>query len=425
MLSQCTKLKPCLGDGLPRLICKECTRHLKRTYSFNIQCEESDQKLQGQEMKLEEKVEVKGETTVEPNNTEDDQKFLFSMLGIERNVKSEIHDDIKLEPRVDNDSCWDADDDSVLLHIKEKKNLLVLLEGEIAVSESKLPHQCDICGKFLSTKSNLKAHKICHTELRPYRCPDCPATFRGHSALFQHRKVHTREKPYHCEYCPKQFSRRTGLVNHIRIHTGEKLYRCDICFKTFVQSAQLSIHMKRHKGDKTFLCQDCGKGFPIKADLNVHQRIHNGEKPYACHLCTKTFATSGNLNIHVRIHNKEIRYKCKECQRGFVTCSAYNVHLKRHKGQRDYECECGKTFYTSSALKQHKVVHTGEKKYQCKICERKFTQTSHLNRHFKREHAKPNVPVPTSEQYKRVLHDGVYKDAFLHKQQAPLKCEGT
>ncbi|KAJ2954893.1 hypothetical protein O0L34_g3215 [Tuta absoluta] len=471
MLSQCTKLKPCLGDGLPRLICKECSRHLKRTYSFNKQCEESDQKLrlqiesgthivnitkidtsevndvtnsEQQEMKFEQQVEVKGETTCEPNNTEDDQKFLFSMLGIERNLKNEIHDDIKLEPRVDNDSCWDADDDSILLHIKEKKSLLgfeedkskkkrgrkkkVSLEGEVAVPESKLPHQCDICGKFLSTKSNLKAHKICHTELRPYRCPECPAAFRGHSALFQHRKVHTRETPYHCEYCPKQFSRRTGLVNHIRIHTGEKLYRCDICFKTFVQSAQLSIHMKRHKGDKPFLCQDCGKGFPIKADLNVHQRIHNGEKPYACHLCTKTFATSGNLNIHVRIHNKEIRYKCKECQRGFVTCSAYNVHLKRHKGQRDYLCECGKTFYTSSALKQHKVVHTGEKKYQCKICERKFTQTSHLNRHFKREHAKPNAPVPTSEQYKRVLHDGVYKDAFavqLHKQHAPVKCEGS
>lgn len=68
-------------------------------------------------------------------------------------------------------------------------------------------------------------------------------------------------------------------------------------------------------------------------------------------------------------------------------------------------------FYTSSALKQHKVVHTGEKKYQCKICERKFTQTSHLSRHFKRDHMKPNAPVPSSDHYKLVIQD-VNKEVF-------------
>lgn len=34
-----------MEDGLPRLICKECCRHLKRAYAFNIQCEASYDKL--------------------------------------------------------------------------------------------------------------------------------------------------------------------------------------------------------------------------------------------------------------------------------------------------------------------------------------------------------------------------------------------
>lgn len=37
--------QPCKDDGLPKLICKDCTRQLKRAYTFNIQCEESDKKL--------------------------------------------------------------------------------------------------------------------------------------------------------------------------------------------------------------------------------------------------------------------------------------------------------------------------------------------------------------------------------------------
>ncbi|GBP80302.1 Probable RNA-directed DNA polymerase from transposon BS [Eumeta japonica] len=37
--------RPQEDDGLPKKICKECTRQLKRTYNFNILCEDSDRKL--------------------------------------------------------------------------------------------------------------------------------------------------------------------------------------------------------------------------------------------------------------------------------------------------------------------------------------------------------------------------------------------
>ncbi|XP_026500167.2 zinc finger protein 558-like [Vanessa tameamea] len=456
MLSNCTKLRPLERDGLPRLICKDCSRQLKRTYAFNKQCENSEKTLRSylknplyhtsvNESLIEINIDdIKTENIdVKEENTELTLKHNRATFNLKEEKINDAGDD----------SGWDADDDNVILgQIKQKKSLTESLEhndniiesrkwgielenrtqektnknvDDILVERKKLckrkirekiepvVHQCDVCGKCLSTKSNLKAHKICHTNLRPFRCDDCPATFRGYSALFQHRKVHSGAQAYHCEYCSKPFRRRTGLINHIRAHTGEKLHSCTICFKNFVQKAQLSTHMKRHKGDKSYLCQECGKGFSVKSDLTVHQRTHNGEKPYACHLCEKTFATSGNLSIHVRIHNKEVKYTCPECQRGFVTYSSYTVHVKRHRGQRDYRCDCGKTFYTSSALKQHRVVHSGLKRYQCKLCERRFAQPSHLTRHFRRDHAPPDAPLPPPHHFRRVLTDADLAPAAL------------
>ncbi|CAG4993022.1 unnamed protein product [Colias eurytheme] len=428
MLSDCTKIKPDKEDGLPRLICKNCFRQLKRTYNFNIQCIESEIKLRnllnGNDTIITEEKEkcigIEDEIQDLCDSVNDEIEDLNDK-SVELLSKEEkaVDEDINSEPGYnDNEESdtWNDDDDNLLNQFKtapeaEEANGEVITKKKRERKKkdgtwySKLPHQCEVCGKILCSISSLNTHKITHTDIRRYKCTECPATFKGYSGLFQHKSLHTGEKPYHCEYCPKQFRKKRALVNHIRMHTGEKPYNCNICFKRFSQSAHLAIHIKRHTGIQPYLCQECGKGFPIKAELNVHQRVHNREKPYSCHLCEKTFATASYLSIHVRIHKKEVRYNCKYCHRGFITHSSYNVHVKRH-GQKDYACECGKTFYTSSELKLHKIVHTKkkcEKRYQCKICDRKFTQGGHLGRHFRKAHAKPNAPLPPSDYYKILL----------------------
>ncbi|KPJ20940.1 hypothetical protein RR48_00860 [Papilio machaon] len=125
--------RPCKDDGLPNLICKDCTRQLKRAYTFNIQCEESDKKLRSH---LKHKQIINGwkEVTDDCNIKVEDlsEKTITGEVvnGLQNTVKTvedliKTNDGIKLEPEYkleDEDSCWDADDDNLLLkEIKSKR----------------------------------------------------------------------------------------------------------------------------------------------------------------------------------------------------------------------------------------------------------------------------------------------------------------
>ena len=58
-------------------------------------------------------------------------------------------------------------------------------------------HQCETCGKILTTASNLR----------------------------RHRRIHTGERPFTCQLCGKGFNQKTHLKRHL--HTGEKPYKCE------------------------------------------------------------------------------------------------------------------------------------------------------------------------------------------------------
>ena len=70
----------------------------------------------------------------------------------------------------------------------------------------------------------------------------------GHNALLhvQHERthVHTGKKPHQCSVCGKTISQRSNLVTHIRTHTGEKPHQCSVCGKTFSYRSNLVTHIK-------------------------------------------------------------------------------------------------------------------------------------------------------------------------------------
>ncbi|XP_033638108.1 zinc finger protein 135-like [Asterias rubens] len=247
---------------------------------------------------------------------------------------------------------------------------------------------CKVCGKCLSTKSNLKQHDRIHTGERPFECPFCGKAFQTSSSLNVHKRLHTGERPYPCKSCDRTFLCSNHLKRHARSHIpklecpqcGKSVevdkmeehhelglcatfakarkkvprisHACGLCGKTFTGSAALTSHKKMHGKKKTFKCESCDKAYNNGSALLVHRRVHSGQG-FVCETCGQRFLQNSHLTVHRRAHSGETPFKCEYCAKGFKQSSNLKDHVRLHTGERPFTCECGKRFRQTGHLKDH------------------------------------------------------------------------
>jgi KRAB domain-containing zinc finger protein len=178
-------------------------------------------------------------------------------------------------------------------------------------------------------------------------------------------------------------------MNHHRIHTGDKPFIFNICNKGFTEPGPLVKHCHIHTGERPYKCDICGRGFADSSSSVGHKRSHTAEKSFTCYVCYESFSWSGHLITHLCTNTGEKTLVCDICATWFAEPHLIVEHLGLHNGEGPNVIHAIKLFWkwptcVKDTLLSHHQIHSGVKPFTCEICNRNFSQSSHLLYHRRR-----------------------------------------
>lgn len=376
--SICEKIEHCSGikiirtEGHPSSICKGCVEELAICYKFLEKCCDSDKELRNL-------LEFHNPRDISVNPEE--RQTEESKSCDDSNVKTEHNSSDSENPS--------AESSLILVHRVKKdrsKTRHKKVTSDKSVRREELQHTCEVCGKSLSSASNLRVHQRLHSGELPFRCDQCGRGFAQQGSLAAHARRHSGERPFCCATCPAAFAERTHLRRHASVHSLERPFVCAACGKAVKSAFALKQHLRLHAAGRDHVCECCGAAFSVKGNLAAHMRARHSERSGQCAVCRRAVP---NLREHMPLHTGEKPHACAQCGKRFSRRRGLQVHSRQHSAEPKFRCPvegCSRSFRARWVLDCHVLKHTGVTPFTCNFCSKGFVRVCHLTKHLKLNH---------------------------------------
>ncbi|KAK5646055.1 hypothetical protein RI129_004519 [Pyrocoelia pectoralis] len=272
MLMACTSVEVNYEDGLPQVICRDCSDQLTHLYRFKQLCESTDATLREYLRVVKDNSNVKVEYSIQSSQLEVGKVESIPVPVTEHDITYIAEE---LEAEVDcgamNNIKPDPDDQDVVLSSIDDDFIRFIENSQVLLT-------CRTCSKCFTTLDGLKCHKRLHSGSL-FKCKQCGKQYTRQNHLQRHELLHGPRKVHVCKICNKTLTRFEHLKRHLITHLKEKPFACTKCNRGFTRSEHLMNHTQKCKGDRVHICDICNKGFNREDSLAVHRHLHDNKKP--------------------------------------------------------------------------------------------------------------------------------------------------